>query len=148
MTFGAPAFGDAPFGDGWTKPKITYTRANDDEVTLTLSQYPIDYFESPKFKSVFTEYDSGVVEKDTFNNRLIIPVSFEMLKQNEADWIAQWFTERAAYGFPFTWFRFSETSPGLSMIWNPSDSSPNITPMSENPAVFFNFSAVFWEVIP
>lgn len=148
MPFGSPAFGAGPFGGPWSKPKIIYTRADTSPVSLTLSQFPIDYIERPRFKKVNTEYDSGVVEVDTFNNRLIIPVRFELLLQNEADWIMQWFTERAAAGHSFTWFRFSDTSPGLTMIWNPGDNRPDVAPMSENPSTYFTFSADFWEVIP
>ena len=140
--------GVGPVGGGWSKPKITYTRADTTPVSLTLSQYPIDYIERPRKKKVHNEYDAGVVETDVFNERLIIPVSFELLLQNEADWIMQWFSERGGAGFPFEWFRFSDTSPGLTMIWNPSDNVPDVAPMSDNPSVFFTFNAEFWEVIP
>ena len=145
---GSSPVGVGPVGGGWSTPKITYTRANGDPVSRTFSQFPIDYIERPKFKKVFNEFDSGIVETDTFNNRLIIPVRFELLLQSEADWIMQWFEERAAAGNSFTWFRFSDSSPGLTMIWNPSDDTPDVSPMPENPAVFFTFNAIFWEVIP
>jgi hypothetical protein len=148
VTYGSPAYGAGPYGGEWSKPKITYTRAGGQEVSLTLSQYPIDYIERPRFKKVNTEYDSGVVEVDTFNNRLVIPVRFELLLQSEADWIMQWFEERAAAGNEFTWYRFSDTSPGLTCIWNPSDTTPDVAPMSDNPAYYFTFNAEFWEVIP
>ena len=137
--------GGPPYAGAWSKPKITYTRADASEVSLTFSMFA-DYSWHWTSKAAHKVFDGGVVEKQRFHQRKVHRLSFEMLAQNEADWIRQWWNERAAAGNSFTFYRFSDSSPGVTCIWSPGETEPKVDNMDESP-IWWIWDVELWEVL-
>ncbi len=129
----------------WQKPAITYTRADSYEVTKTFSQHPVySWAWTSKANHVVT--DGGIVEKQIFHQRKVHRLSFEMLQQDEADWVRQWWNERGANGYEFTFYRFGLNGAALTCIISPGETEPKVGNM-EGTVIWWTWDVEFWEVL-
>lgn len=127
-------------------PKITYVPSAGGSTSFTLSQYP-KYSEHWISKANHTVTDGGVVERHVFHQRFVYRLSFELLNSTDITAINTWWNDRAALGYSFTFFRFGLTDPGVTCIWQPSETEPQIAPMDENPSVWYSWTVEFWKVL-
>jgi hypothetical protein len=123
--------------------KIIYTGP----VTILLGQYPVEYKVMERYKKVSNTSDGGIVEVDTFHNRKIYYLRFEMLTTAIKDAIKTLWTVDGAIGVDFDWYLDSGAAKTADVIWNPSETEPQIEPNPDNPTQFWSWTVELWELL-
>lgn len=124
-------------------PKFVYTGPT----TVTIDSYPMNYIVKPRYKKVANVTDGGIVEVDTFHDRDIYTMRFELLTTTEKNNIITMFETVGAQGTDFDWYLDRDGSKTADVIWNPFEDEPSIEPDSDNPTVYWSWEVELWELI-